>query len=122
MSDNYDTFLENETKFWYDKEHNNPDSNVIEFCDTECSGICDCNETTYYVDKCDETDGHCLNCEIDNMWLTICRGESTKQAVDDWISLKTLLISCMKDDDSDEVLKLKKEIQTLHILREIQND
>ena len=126
MSENNDTFLENETKFWDGKRDDNPESNEFECCETECSGNCNCTEqtetVTFCCNYCDETYGQCLNCEIDDMWRKTIRGESSKESVDAWISMKTLLISCMKDDDSDAVKHLKKEVEALHILREMQKE
>ena len=125
MSENNDTFLENETTFWDGKRDYNLDSNVFQCGETECSGSCDCKDIedneeimTFCGDNCDETYGHCLDCEINNMWLKIVRGESSKETVDEWISLKTCLISCLTDQESDAVQKLKKEVQALQILRD----
>lgn len=126
MSENNDIFLENETKFWDGKINDNPELNETECCETECCGNCNCKDNittmTFCGDRCDETCGQCLNCEIDDIWKKIIRGESTKESVDEWISMKILLMSIMKDQESDAVKNLKKEVHALYILRDRQKE
>jgi hypothetical protein len=128
MSEDNDTFLENETKFWDGKRDDNPESNESECCESECSGNCDCKDDkatmTFCGERCDETCGQCLNCEIADIWMKIIRGESSKEFIDAWIIMKTLLIGIMKDtyQESDAIQKMNNEVQALQILRDRQKE
>ena len=123
MSENNNTFLENETHFWDEKRDDHPESDVVEYCDANCNGNCNCKKAmTYCGIKCDKKRGQCLNCEIDDIWMNMIRGKSSKESIDLWINMKMHLISCMKDQESDTVNKLKKDVQALHLLRDRQKE
>ena len=130
MSENKQV-LENEMEFWANKEKNIEEitEQITEDCDFkccegECNGNCKMIEQMTYCDyeKCNETYGQCLDCEIVDIWKRIIRGESSKEFVDGWISMKTLLVSFLQEQESSAVQNLNKEIKVLEILREHQKE
>jgi hypothetical protein len=126
MSENNQVF-ENEMEFWVNKAKSMEESMEecqFKCCEGECNGNCEVIDPTTYCDyeKCDEPYCQCLDCELADIWKRIIRGESSKEFIDGWISMKVILVSNFKDEESDTVINLKKEIKALEFLREHQKE
>jgi hypothetical protein len=125
MSEN--KVLENEIKFWENKEASmvvNTETSQFKCGECDCNANCEKKEPITYCDyeKCNETYGQCLDCEIVDIWKYIIKGETSKEFIDNWISMKTLLLSFLKDQESAAANNLKKELKVLELLRDHQKE
>ena len=111
MSEQLDTVIEKEMRFWAGKSEDKED------CKKDCKEeipTCNCESRN---DVC----SICLDSVLDEQYQEMIEGKAGKNLVDFNIAIKQYLKTCL-NPESDAVKKLNIELKALYILREIQTE
>ena len=116
MSEQIDTVIENEMKFWAGKTENKED------CKNDCLQD-DCKDAipTCNCESRNDVCSKCLDSVLDEQYQEMIKGKAGKNVVDFNIAIKTYLKTCL-NPESDAVKILDIELKALYILREIQTE
>ena len=123
MSEQIDTVIENEMKFWAGKTENKEDCKN-DCLQDDCKDDClqnDCLQDDCNCESRNDVCSKCLDSVLDEQYQEMIKGKAGKNVVDFNIAIKTYLKTCL-NPKSDAVKILDIELNALYMLREIQTE